>query len=208
MAGCILLAWQLLVSLSFAAYAVQLGAFKTKKKALIQQENLAQQSIPSVVKHVGKWYKVFHGPYSSREEAKKAVVAFRAKGFPGIVREVPDQWFPKMQDQSKEHENSSHDTEKKSKDNPGPKENGNSLTAEQEAKLSKLSGLFKLATFESQASARGLFELVRKNSLTALILVKKVKEKTYYVVAAQGEGKKVVALAKKLGVVPAFLYGE
>lgn len=187
-----------LTTLSFASHALQLGAFRTLAQAKRAQQQLKQKGVETTVHFSSSWHRLLLGPFPTKREAAKALQQLKRKGVPALYKDVPDSWFPKAPVQKKEN---SSPPEK-----PPLTESDGNQAAKTSAGVRR--GAFKLATFEVEAMAQDLLKGLRNQNVFGFLLVRKVKEKTFYVVVAVGGKKEIAKAAEKLGVTPSLLYAE
>jgi len=70
-------------------FAVQVGAFKDEDKLSQARQKLASAKIPHFVERRGDLNRLRAGPYSTREDAEKALASIKAASLNGQVVPLP-----------------------------------------------------------------------------------------------------------------------
>jgi len=203
-----------------ASFTLQMGVYNDGNGAEIIQQQLKEKNIPTFIVFEENFYRVWYGVFADENSAKKEAVDLKKKGYQVIVKEIPEnikvqesylQQFKKLsQNTTKKEENKitkntietntqtnpqlpkintskNNDTET---ENKTPEIKTNQQDILQQIKNNQDLTYLKISVFDDSPTALKLCDKLQSENFFAIVLVKTVAERDYYVVVVSATEKK------------------
>lgn len=193
--------WLALLSLAWADYTVQVGAFRTEESAEAHVRHLAAKTIPAKVHKLGSWYAVLSGLFAAKEEANRYVQTVKAKGVEAFVKQAPAgfEWQAPAAPADPSPPKLQQPAPPASKTGPDPAE----------PPVPAGPALLAAATFTETARALELREQLQKQDLFAYVLVREVEGARYFQVVVYAEdGRDALKKLTALGLTARALFPD
>lgn len=212
-----------------ASFTLQMGVYNDGNGAEISQKQLKEKNIPTFIIFEENFYRVWYGVFADENDAKKEAVDLKKKGYQVIVKEIPEnikvqesylQQFEKLQQNTTKKEDNkitANTIETNTETNPQlPKinitKNNNTETENKtpevktntEDILLKIKNnqdltYLKISVFDDSTTALKLCDKLQNENFFAVVLVKTIQERDYYVVVVSAnENTSLYETAQKL----------
>lgn len=204
-----------------ASYTLQMGVYNDGNGAEILQQQLQKKNIPTFIVFYENFYRVWYGVFTSESSAKKEAVNLKKFGYQTILKEIPDsikvqESYLQQLKKSSANTGKNKDTEKTktsentSETNPQlPKinitKNNNNETKNKtkevktnneeilpQIKNNKNLTYLKISVFDDSPTALKLCDKLQNENFFAVVLVKTIQDRDYYVVVVSASENKTL----------------
>lgn len=186
----------------FAAnFTLQLGVYNNGNGADIYKTKLKENNVETFIVYYDKFYRVWYGIFVDEESAKQQANILKKQGYQIIIKpipenvEVPKDYAANFVTQKQnlnntENKNNLNETNLPEIENKTPLKNisesenkDNSLEILQQIKNDKDISYLKISVFSDEATALKLCQKLKNENFFAIVLVKTVQDKNYFVVS-------------------------